>query len=306
MPRLSIIIPWWDENPALEDTLVSVLTHRPHDCEILVVHNQPYADPWELAGEVEFLPCEAASEMELLQAGVAASRSDVVHVLRVGCEALEGWTDAACARLRAEPGLASVVPLTLLRDRPERLVAAGVTYGFGGQRRLWGAGTRAEAPRGPQDRLLGPALSAGFYRRSSLVEVGTWDVTMGESWADLDLALTLRSAGWQTALEPASRVLAAREPAGRWSFASGRSAERFYRRHAETLAAGAGAHWLAVLGSYAKRPSWSMWADAVGRLVGTWQRRDAARATPGPDTLPMRAHTPATPSASPAAARRAA
>ena len=51
MSRLSIVIPVLGSLDGLEDTLVSVLENRPADCQIVVVLNQPYDDPYDLKDE---------------------------------------------------------------------------------------------------------------------------------------------------------------------------------------------------------------------------------------------------------------
>ena len=55
MPRLSCVIPAVGTTQDLETTLVSVLEKRPDDCEIIVVLNESYADPYGLKDEVRFV-----------------------------------------------------------------------------------------------------------------------------------------------------------------------------------------------------------------------------------------------------------
>ena len=59
MPRLSIVIPVLGDPQQLDDTLLSVLENRPARCEIVVVHNRPYHDPYHLCEEVRFIQAEA-------------------------------------------------------------------------------------------------------------------------------------------------------------------------------------------------------------------------------------------------------
>ena len=54
MARLAIVITDGGSIESLESTLVSVLENRPPDCEVLVALAGPYADPYELSGEVRF------------------------------------------------------------------------------------------------------------------------------------------------------------------------------------------------------------------------------------------------------------
>ncbi|MFM8708725.1 MAG: hypothetical protein ACKOHK_11775, partial [Planctomycetia bacterium] len=54
-PRLSIVIPTPADTAAMEETLVSVLEHRPDDCEIVVALGCDYADPWNIREDVHHL-----------------------------------------------------------------------------------------------------------------------------------------------------------------------------------------------------------------------------------------------------------
>ena len=75
VPRLSIVIPSVGDCNLLEDSLVSVLENRPADCEVLVVHNRPYDDPYNLAGEVRFVQANPRAGLaECLDMGTAAGR----------------------------------------------------------------------------------------------------------------------------------------------------------------------------------------------------------------------------------------
>ena len=74
MARLSIVIPVLRQLDRLEDTLISVLENRPADCQIVVVLNEPYNDPYQLSGEVCFIQAAAGSSFaDTLNLGVVAS-----------------------------------------------------------------------------------------------------------------------------------------------------------------------------------------------------------------------------------------
>ena len=55
MFSLACIIPVIGDTEGLETTLLSVLERRTDDCEVLVVLNSPYSDPYRLQGEIQFL-----------------------------------------------------------------------------------------------------------------------------------------------------------------------------------------------------------------------------------------------------------
>ena len=71
MPRLSIIIPHRNNDQRLEETILSVLENRPRDCEVIVVHDGSYRDPYDLGDEVVYVQEEPnSSAVELLNAGL--------------------------------------------------------------------------------------------------------------------------------------------------------------------------------------------------------------------------------------------
>ena len=67
MPRLSIIVPHRQDDQQLEATILSVLENRPRDCEVIVVHDGSYLDPYQLSDELIYVQEEqGASLTELL------------------------------------------------------------------------------------------------------------------------------------------------------------------------------------------------------------------------------------------------
>ena len=236
MPRLTILIPCVGGAAEFDATLVSVLQHRPADCEVLVVHTEPYDDPYDLDGEVQFLRTDRSCKLvDLLNEGLAAADGQIVHILRCGLEVTEGWTDGAVDRFSAAD-VAAVSPLVMEADRTT-LAAAGVKWTVGGSRRvvadqrvLQGGSGRLRAG------ILGPTLAAGFYRREVLQALGGFDARLDERYADVDVALAIAALDFRTVCEPASRVVAtaARSDDDRRApFARGRNAERVFWRNAE-------------------------------------------------------------------------
>ena len=184
MPRLSVVIPVLGDPKKLDDTLVSVLEHRPAQCEVLAVLNQPYDDPYQLSSEVCFVEAgQGAGLAECLNVGVSASRSPLLHVLTCGVEACAGWTCAAALRFR-DPDVASVAAVVVCRDDRSRVVSAGIGYCVEGSTWCMGEGEfladvalRIEAP-------CGPDLLAAFYRKSAVEAVGGFDPAWAtRSWA---------------------------------------------------------------------------------------------------------------------------
>lgn len=277
MVRLSIIIPAVGTQQQLEDTLVSVLSHRPRGCEVIVVYPGRYDDPYELAEEVRFLEVTwQPSPVRFANLGLQASRAPLVHFLSPGIEAVEGWTDAPMRRFKQEPSIAAISPLIVSARNPLKIVAAGVAYRMGGGRRLLGRGKSIDPVRPFEFQVDGPTLSAGFFRKSALVRAGGFDLSVGEGLADVDLAMALRGINCRSVLEPDCRLATTLDledvPAS--GLRQGLFAERLFWRHASQVgwfralclhALETGADGLGTL----VRPSRA--ARMAGRLVGMWE-----------------------------------
>jgi cellulose synthase/poly-beta-1,6-N-acetylglucosamine synthase-like glycosyltransferase len=238
--RLSIVIPFLGETEPFEDSLVSVLEHRPDDCEVLVVHRGGYDDPYDLSDEVGFVAVPNATPLaEVLNAGFRRACGEVLHVLLPGVRAPLGWTDPALEHFD-DPRVAAVTPVIVDGREPARIASAGIVYTAGGTCRLNGVGTLfARGERVFRRRVIGPTASAAFYRRMAVEALGGYCPQVGSDLADADLALSLRDLGFRNVLEP-NCVVAIHVPQQRCapSFALGRDVERVYWRHAD------GTHWL--------------------------------------------------------------
>ncbi|HVU85949.1 MAG TPA: glycosyltransferase family 2 protein [Pirellulales bacterium] len=231
MPKLSILIAAHDET-LLEASLVSVLQSRPADCEVVVVHDESYQDPYDLAGEVRFVATSRASEeLARLNLGLAHCRGSVIHVLRSGAEVTDGWTQAALAHF-ADPTVAAVAPLVMTPDG-QQIASSGVAYHPGGKRIARGQAQSAQSVPGATETVLGPTLDAAFYRAGALNLLrDAFCLEVGSEMADVDLALRLSRAGYRAIFEPASRVVAPR-PARTNPLVEAWLAERLYWRHAK-------------------------------------------------------------------------
>jgi len=192
--RLSIIIPVLGDGISLDDTLVSVLENRPADSEILVVHNLPYDDPYQLGDEVRFIAAmPGATLADCLNLGIAASRSPVVHVLACGVEVLPGWADAALRHFRA-PTVAAVAAVVLYGDDPQKVVSAGLGYRAEGA--VWRLDRGKTLAQIGSDRaaLCGPDTLSAFYRKSAIETVGGFLSQAGNTLTGIEMALTFRQA----------------------------------------------------------------------------------------------------------------
>lgn len=274
-PRLSIIIPALGKLDRLENSLLSVLENRPPMCEVLVVVNDQYDDPYCLEGEVRFVAARYKADIiDCINVGIAASRGTVVHLLGCGATVREGWAEPALAHFE-QPDVAAVVPLLLAHRAPDTVWAAGLAYHLGGKRELCLHGEPLPSIDQAACLALGPTLSGAFYRRAALCELDQMLCpALGEA-ADVDLALRLQQAGWLAVFEP-SCVIEAEPPdapASTWRQAC--HAERLFWRHfgIEGTARELLAHAGVVLSEFARKlPHPAALAALVGRLVGFWTR----------------------------------
>jgi hypothetical protein len=269
VPRLSIVIPALGHNDLLESGLVSVLEHRPSDSEVLVVLNDTYDDPYNLADEVRFVQAPAGADLlDCLNLGYHASAGSAIHFLGCGFEVSVGWADGPIARLE-DSSIAAVVPVLEQPGALDSGVLAGVAYDPAGR-----AGVRfgSDTHWLSQAEPLGPIGLASFYSVEALQTVGEpFTNTVGPQWADIDLALRLRAAGYQVQLDGTSRIVG--DPNSLVYVGPGlmraRYAERLYRRHAATVRTAPLAHLAVIAGEAAKSfPRPRCVTQLVGRMLG--------------------------------------
>jgi GT2 family glycosyltransferase len=259
VPRLSIVIPVLGDLKPLDDTLVSILEDRPANCELLVVHNTPYDDPYELAGEVQFIEAPPQSGfVECLNLGLSASRAPVVHLLACGVEVRPGWAEAALRHF-GTPEVAAVAPVLLHRDQHQTVASAGLGYRAEGAVCRVGRGKAPGEVGEDQDELCGPDAAAGFYRRSALEAVGGFAQSPVDTLATIDVALSLREAGFRCVVEPDCQARAdTATVSDRIGFRHGRDSERLFWRWASSHG------WLRSLAAHA--------ALVAGEcVVGLWR-----------------------------------
>ncbi len=202
MPRLSIIIPHRNDDARLEATVLSVLENRPHDSEIIVMHNGGYSDPYDLAEELLVVEAERRSNsLQLLNAGVAAACAPVVCTMLDGVTVSSDWAEE---------------PLDLLRAADEAVVSVGTrpahakgsTYGI--STRALKSGSDLQRGRVELDKSTGacsgPHLACGFYRKKILRSLGGWNERLDVNVADIEMAWRLRALDIPVACSAHSQV----------------------------------------------------------------------------------------------------
>ncbi len=203
IPRLSIVIPIGKDLAAFENTLISVLENRPSGCEVLVVDDGQYDDPFDLGDEVRFVVATSSNLVDLIAAGAANSRGRFVHVMADGVKATDRWMDAAVEKFEHHDA-ASVTPV-IRNSKTNRIVAAG-----------WMDHTaRLCSPACPNQvevdmqatNRVGAYLQASVWRREVLLSMtgafpGKDVVTASYAYEYL-----LRASGWRSVLATDSNLL---------------------------------------------------------------------------------------------------
>lgn len=215
-PSLSVVIPSHRRADLLRRCLHTLSVHRPASSEVIVVDDaSPDAVASRTAADFPFvrtlrLPrqsgfCVAAN------AGIRAAAGDVVEMLNDDTEVAAGWADAALTHF-AHPPVVAVAPLVLQLDPgclahlPPLIDSAGDEYDPGGfaRKRRYGDAL-AVGSRLTTEPVWGVSATAGFYRRSALLEAGLFPEHFGAYFEDVDLSHRLRRLG-EVWFEPTSVV----------------------------------------------------------------------------------------------------
>ncbi|MFM8292721.1 MAG: hypothetical protein ACKOC4_13635 [Planctomycetia bacterium] len=234
--ELAIVVAAPDDVAALEETLVSVLEHRPAGVEVVAALGCDYADPWNIRDEVRFVDApRGAGLAACIQAGVAAARGRVIHVLAAGWRATAGWTEKPLAHF-ARGDVAAVVPLVVADADRERIVTAGIRTTRGGRRVVNGRGMPLDSAAGGRvARPTAPVLEAGFWSADLLAAGGGFPTACGDAFTDADMAAVIACTRSTVVLEPGSLVIGGAERDRPNAFTAGLHAEKLFWR---SLAAG--------------------------------------------------------------------
>jgi len=235
--RLSIIIvapESRDSNAivALEETLVSVLENCPSHSETLLACSDSYEDPYELSDEVRFVRQASTSWTVLANAALQQARGRFVHVLQPGMTVDSGWQQDACDFLaRCSDSIVGATPRIEYESGDSATV--GISFSASGRRRYLDS-----APDGPQPvtakSMFGPCNQGGFFRRTRLIEAGGWNEAIHSDAADIELALRLRSLGFDFVHRPESILRGPNRQGGSMpasGYALTRDLERTYRTY---------------------------------------------------------------------------
>lgn len=211
IPRLTIIVPHFGAAESFENSLVSVLQHRPEDCEILVPHAGDYDDPFELGDEVRFVDAGCHSLVRQIAEAAEMARGRFVHVIADGHVATPDWTDSALAEFEChETGIVAPV----VRIVGDSKVVAGSEVLFAGWRRTASSAFHLLASGstevGPRDCIgvEGAVLSASFWRRDLLRSLSKTFLGDDVVEASAVYGLLAKKANWRCVVCPDSNLFA--------------------------------------------------------------------------------------------------
>jgi len=211
MPSFSIVIPTYQRGDLLRACLTSVAMHAPADTEVVVVDD---ASPNGIGPNVvDAFPGVRLVRLDkrrgfaaAANAGIRASRGEIVELLNDDTEVEAAWAQAALRHFD-NPEIGAVAPLVLDWRRRNRIDSAGDRYYLGGVARKRGHGAAPGAEYQEARPVFGASASSAFYRREALCAVGLFPESFGSYFEDVDLAFRLQRAGYRARYEPRSRVL---------------------------------------------------------------------------------------------------
>ncbi|MDR2115349.1 MAG: glycosyltransferase family 2 protein [Planctomycetaceae bacterium] len=205
MSRFTIIIPLLSNTPteAFEETLASVLVHKPENTEVLIANATQYSDPWNTAAEgAVFIASDHLSNpMDVLNKAVLQSQGDILHILYPGTEVSTQWTQNILP-LFEESKLGIVIPCVYDRRKPKRIFSLGIYYKPEGVLRTIRRSQWAEAA---QKRIV-PHISAMFIRKKALMQIGLFDTGFIPQISYVDAAMGILKQGWGIAVDQECRI----------------------------------------------------------------------------------------------------
>ena len=200
MSQFSIIIPLIGDRSLFEDTLASVLRYRPADCQIIVVHDGDYQDPYGLKDEVKFVVADEQNLIGYLNVALCYVSGEFTTFVRAGVELDENWSDVV-ARAFEDANVGAVTPIIVSRGRPSKILAAGIAADSSWTRTIVGRGRRCSKKQIAKLAPHGPSSWMGVYRTSLLKSLAPFDERLESLYIDQDIASSMRALDLRNLLE---------------------------------------------------------------------------------------------------------
>ncbi len=209
MPRVSIVIPTWNQAGLLAAALRSLRRQTYTDFETVIADNGSTDGTAELLGrdfpEVRVVALgQNLGFARATNAGLRAASGEILVCLNNDVECEPAWLAALVAVLDRMPDVGSVASKMMDARRPGIIDAAGDTMSLV----AWNAGRgKPDAPEFNVGReILSACAGAAAYRRTLFETVGFFDESYFAWFEDVDLGLRAQLAGFRCWYEPAAVV----------------------------------------------------------------------------------------------------
>ena len=204
---VTVVIPNWNGRAWLPACLESVAAQQLAPTEVIVVDNG------STDGSVEYLRAQHPDVHLVVLArntgfasaanrGLEAARTDLVALINTDVVLAEDWLARTTGAIDAFPSLASVACKMLSLQDPDRVYDAGDVLRRDGVCEQRGRFGRDDGRWDEAGDVFGACAGAALYRRSAVLDVGSFDERYFAYLEDVDLALRLRLAGWGCRYEP--------------------------------------------------------------------------------------------------------
>jgi GT2 family glycosyltransferase len=208
---VSVVVATFDDIELTSRCVASLRAQTHTPLEIILVDNGSRADiARRLAGD--FPGCTVLRNSRNLgfaggyNRGLRAAGGRYIAILNNDAVAHPEWIARMVDAVRSRPRVGAVAALVVDGHRPAALDSCGLGIALDGMSRQVGTGRPVDLAL-PETEVLAASGCACLFDAEALARVGLFDESFFAYCEDVDLALRLRWAGYETTLAPAARVL---------------------------------------------------------------------------------------------------
>lgn len=222
---ISAIVPSLGHSPWQNEMLAALRRELAgSDAELVWVHQGSAAPPSldrpreRLVGLPRAAGFAIAANLGLAQAD---PQSSAIAIVNDDLIVEPGWLAALAGELTRRPGAAAVQGVHLELHRPGEVEGCGLGWNRAWQAVQVGVGAPPPPATAPPFELFGVSATAALYRRAALAGP-FFEERLGSYYEDVELAVRLREAQWESWCVPAARArhagqaTAGRAPLRRW------------------------------------------------------------------------------------------